>query len=179
LDRKNRLSPPLMHAFRGAHEARDAKKKLDLRDEAGERVIAGRRAVGRAVTEPVLRREVVRDLENLMNAINFESSTDLSNRDYVRKSIVNHGFPDLARRSIDEVSLDSEVRQDIRTALKQFEPRLVNDTIDVARDESIDPTELKVRFIVRADLSCEPLNVPVEFVADLEFDTGKIVIKRR
>ena len=42
-DKKDRLSPPLMYAFRGAHEARDAKKKLDLRDEAGERVIANRR----------------------------------------------------------------------------------------------------------------------------------------
>jgi type VI secretion system protein ImpF len=29
--RKERLSPPLMYAFRTAHEARDAKKKLDLR----------------------------------------------------------------------------------------------------------------------------------------------------
>ena len=29
-----------MYAFRMAHEKRDAKAKLDLRDEAGERVIA-------------------------------------------------------------------------------------------------------------------------------------------
>ena len=40
--RKERLSPPLMYAFRTAHEARDAKKKIDLRDESGERVIASR-----------------------------------------------------------------------------------------------------------------------------------------
>ena len=33
--RKERLSPPLMYAFRTAHEARDAKKKIDLRDESG------------------------------------------------------------------------------------------------------------------------------------------------
>src|SRR5262245_57304624 len=62
-NRKDRLSPPLMYAFRGAHEARDAKTKLDLRDEAGERVIASRRmAVRTAITEPTLRREVARDL---------------------------------------------------------------------------------------------------------------------
>ena len=45
--KKDRLSPPLMLAFRSAHAARDARKKLDLRDESGERVIAGRRAAGR------------------------------------------------------------------------------------------------------------------------------------
>jgi len=38
--------------------------------------------------------------------------------------------------------------------------------------------DLKVRFIVRADLFCEPLNVPIEFVADVEVDTGKIMIAR-
>ena len=44
-----------MYAFRGAHAARDAKVKLDLRDEAGERIIAGRRAAVRtAITEPTL-----------------------------------------------------------------------------------------------------------------------------
>ena len=56
-NRKTRLTPPLMHAFRAAHDARDAKKKLDLRDEeSGERIIAGRRGPARAaITEPVLR----------------------------------------------------------------------------------------------------------------------------
>jgi len=43
---------------------------------------------------------------------------------------------------------------------------------------SVDPVELKIRFIVRADLTCEPVNVPVEFIADV-IDTGKILINRR
>jgi type VI secretion system protein ImpF len=41
-NRKDRLSPPLMFAFRSAHAARDAAKTVELRDEAGERVISGR-----------------------------------------------------------------------------------------------------------------------------------------
>ena len=43
------LAPPLMYAFRMAHEKRDAKATLDLRDEAGERVIAPRRITDDAV----------------------------------------------------------------------------------------------------------------------------------
>jgi type VI secretion system protein ImpF len=35
-----------------------------------------------------------------------------------------------------------------------------------------------MRFVVRADLMCEPLNVPVEFVADLELDSGNISVGR-
>ena len=41
-----------------------------------------------------------------------------------------------------------------------------------------DGAELKLRFMVRAELFCDPLNVPVEFVADVELDTGKISVNR-
>jgi len=39
-NRHSRLSTPLMHVFRAAHEAKDAKRIIDQRNEAGERVIA-------------------------------------------------------------------------------------------------------------------------------------------
>jgi type VI secretion system protein ImpF len=176
--RKERLSPPLMYAFRSAHDARDARKKIDLRDESGERVIATRRTAARvAITEPMLRREVARDLNALMNTIAMESTQNLQSFEHVRKSILNFGFPDIAHRSIDELSLD-DVKYEIATVLTSYEPRLVRDTVQVTRDTTVDAADLKVRFIVRADLSCEPLNVPIEFVADVEIDTGKIMINR-
>lgn len=176
--RTDRLSPPLMHAFRSAFEARDARKKHDLRDESGERVISSRRTTARmAISEPLLRREVARDLDALVNTIALESSQDLEPFGHARKSILNFGLPDIAHRSIDEISV-SDVGREIATALMNFEPRLVSDTIRVKRDEDVSPDELKVRFVVRADLTCEPLNVPIEFVADFEVDTGKIVINR-
>ena len=176
--RKERLSPPLMYAFRTAHEARDAKKKIDLRDESGERVIASRRTAARiAITEPMLRREVARDLDALMNTIAMESTQDLRAFEYVRKSVLNYGFPDIAHRTIDELTLD-DVKHEIASVLTSHEPRLVRNTVQVTRDASVDAADLKVRFIVRADLFCEPLNVPIEFVADVEIDTGKIKINR-
>jgi len=178
VNKKNRLSPPLMHSFRGAHEARDAKTKLDLRDEAGERVIAGRRTAMRtAITEPTLRREVSRDLDSLMNTIAMESSQNLESFDYVRKSILNFGLPDIGHRSIDENAVDN-IGEEIRSALIHYEPRLVPQTIRVAKASEFDEAELKVRFVVHADLVCEPLNVPVEFVADLELDSGNITVGR-
>src|SRR5580704_5361989 len=103
LSSRTRLSPPLMHVFRAAHEAKDAKKKVDIRNEAGERVIAGRRLRARQViTESVLRREVARDLDALLNAVAMESTVDLSEAPFVRKSILNFGLPDVSNRTIDE-----------------------------------------------------------------------------
>jgi type VI secretion system protein ImpF len=174
----DRLSPPLMYAFRGAFAARDSKKKLDLRDESGDRVIASRRSAARgAITEPLLRREVSIDLSTLMNTISLDSSFDIEDYDFVRKSVLNYGFPDLVHRTIDESSVNS-VKDEIRTVLMQFEPRLGRESLHVARDETVDKAELKVRFVVNADLACDPLNVPVEFVAEVELDSGKILINR-
>jgi type VI secretion system protein ImpF len=177
-NRKNRLSPPLMHAFRAAHAARDATKKIDQRDESGERIIAGRRAVSRApITENLLRREVALDLESLMNTVAFESSVDVTDFPYVRRSIINYGLPDLVHRSIDETGVD-DVKAEIENTMTLFEPRLIRDSVHVARDTELDPTELKVRFVVRAELRCDPADVPVEFVADLDVEVAAVQINR-
>jgi type VI secretion system protein ImpF len=177
LNSKTRLSPPLMHVFRAAHEAKDAKKTVDIRNESGDRVIAGRRLRPRhIITEPVLRREVGRDVDALLNSIALESTVDMTDAPYVRKSIINFGIPDITHRSIDEAGVD-DIPAEIKAALANYEPRLAAASVRVTRDTSVDPAELKIRFIVRADLTCEPVHVPVEFVAEV-IEPGKIIVNR-
>ena len=176
--RKNRLSPPLMFAFRSAFAARDAKKKIAPNDESGQRVVTGRRSSGRSpITEAQLRREVAHDLDSLLNTVSMESAQDIDAFPMVRRSVLNFGLPDVVHRSIDEDDV-TDIRHEIRTALMHYEPRLAPDSIVASRDETIDATELKVRFVVRAELLCEPVNVPVEFVADVEFESASIQINR-
>src|ERR1700735_3497640 len=106
-NRNDRLAPPLMYAFRAANEKRDAKKRIDLRDEAGERVIAPRRVTTRIpISESGLRREVMTDLLGLLNTTNLDAAEDLADMPAVRSSILNFGFPDLSHRTIDENSLN-------------------------------------------------------------------------
>jgi len=175
--RNDRLAPPLMYAFRAAHEKRDAKQRLDLRDEAGERVIAARRVTTRSpISESGLRREVMTDLLGLLNTTNLDAAADLSTLPAVRSSILNYGFPDLSWRTIDENSL-SDVAREIEVALTDFEPRLAPGSIKASRDANVAIEDLKLRFLVKADLRAQPVNVPVEFVAEVELD-GKIRIDR-
>jgi type VI secretion system protein ImpF len=177
LDSKTRLSPPLMHVFRAAHEAKDAKTTIDIRNQSGERVLAGRRLRPRhVITEPVLRREVYRDVDNLLNSIALESTIDMTDAPYARKSIINFGIPDIAHRTIDEAGVD-DIPGEIKEALLNYEPRLAADSVRVTRDTSVDPAELKIRFIVRAELTCDPVHVPVEFVAEV-IEPGKIIVNR-
>jgi type VI secretion system protein ImpF len=175
--RKNRLSPPFMYAFRSAHEKRDAKQTLDLRDESGDRVIAQRRIAPRTtITEPHLRREVARDLEALVNTVALGSTEDLMPFEAVQISVLNYGLPDIVHRSIEEAAVE-QISAEIVAALAAHEPRLVPGTVSVARDQLVDKVELKIRFVVHAELMCHPVNVPVEFVADVETDSGAIVLK--
>jgi type VI secretion system protein ImpF len=95
----------------------------------------------------------------------------------VRSSILNYGFPDLSWRTLDENGL-SEVSREIEVALSDFEPRLERGSIRARRDTSARDEELKLRFLVKADLLARPVNVPIEFVAEIELDSGKIKIDR-
>jgi type VI secretion system protein ImpF len=174
---KKHVSPPLMHVFRAAHESADAKKSIDVRNDAGDRVLASRRMRPRqAITEALLRREVSRDLEILLNAISMESSIDMSDTPHVRRSILNFGLADVSSRTIDGADI-KKIPDEIRTAVMNFEPRLASASLQIQRDTGVDAAELKVRFIVRADLICHPVQVPVEFIADI-IESGKIVVNR-
>lgn len=178
MSQKNRLSAPLMFAFRAAHEAKDAKRPALSIDRGLLPSRDSRRAGARiAITEALLRREVARDLEMLMNSIALESTDDLSEFDNVRASILNYGLPDIARWTIDEAGA-GEIEGEIRRALERYEPRLDPGSIVVRRDATADGETLRLRFLVDAQLFCQPINIPVEFVADVDFDSGEIAVSR-
>lgn len=178
LKKDERLAPPLMFAFRAAHEKRDAKKAMDLRDASGQRVIATRRAQSRApISEPGLRREVSADLVDLLNTTNLDAAFSLEDAPEVARSVLNFGFPDLSTRTIDEHRL-VEISKEIERALETFEPRLATDTLAVGRAPLIDIDAMRIKFFIKADLRAEPIDVPVEFVAEVELDSGKIKVDR-
>src|SRR4051812_14837491 len=103
--KSDRLAPPLMHAFRVAHDERDAMPRGEINRD-GEKVIASRRVTVRApISEIELRRVVNLDLLALLNTTNLAAAEDLSDAPEVRKSILNFGFPELAWRTIDDNGL--------------------------------------------------------------------------
>lgn len=175
----NRVRLPLAEAFRQSHQQRDARIRIDQRDDSRDRIIAGRRGVARsAISAADLQRRVAHDLEDLMNTVNFAASTDLTDFPAVATSILNYGFTDISRRAIDDMSV-VEIGAEIETALAIFEPRLAAGSVTARRDDTVDSAELKLRFVVSAEIDCDPLNLPVEFVAELEQDTGKIAVRYR
>ncbi|MCB4805499.1 type VI secretion system protein ImpF [Methylobacterium brachiatum] len=174
-----RARNPLMDVFRTANSARDARLRIERRDASGGRIVSGHGAHPRsAINAGDLQRSVSTDLERLMNTVHLAADIDLSAFPHVRRSILNHGFVDIARMSIDDAAVNG-IAMEIELALRTFEPRLAPSSIVARRDDAADPNELKLRFVVRAEIRADPLNVPVEFIADLERDTGRIKVARR
>ena len=103
VDKKDRLAPPLMYAFRAAHRERDAAVPRRHPRPRASAFIASRRAASRApISESELRKLVNSDLVALLNTTNLEAAEDLSRLPRFASSILNFGFPDLTHRSIDE-----------------------------------------------------------------------------
>ena len=104
-----------MLAFRTAHVARDARRRSICATNPANALLQAAVPPGRfPISETVLRREVANDLDSLMNTVALESTEDLTGFAHVRTSILNFGFPDIAHRSIDEISVD-DLKDEIRT----------------------------------------------------------------
>ena len=176
--KNDRMAPPLMHAFREAFRNKDADKELDLRDDTGERIIASRRVTARSwANETALRRDLAEDLTRLLNTVNLASAEDLSDFSYVARSIVNYGLVDITAYSIEETAVD-DITHELRQSLVDYEPRLIPSSIEVNRDLSVDSTVHQIRFAVNAEMHATPVDIAVEFVAELELESGKMRISR-
>lgn len=174
-----RVRSSITDVFRAAFHDRDRGYEAPAADSDQRRPIVGRKStVAGVVSDAELLQSVCRDLGALLNAVNFAGSTDLAGFPHIRSSILNFGFPDLSHRTIDKETIN-QIGTELSQALAMFEPRLARDSIRCVCDERVEPDMLRIRFIVSADLDCDPLNVPVTFYADLERDTGKILVQRR
>lgn len=177
-----RLRAPLMYAFRSAAAAGDAKKQVDIRTEQGERIIASRRSTGerrRSLSDSMLKALLAEDLAALLNTIDLESAAPelVEDLPHVRQSILNYGMRDLSDKTIDETVRLDGIRHELEAALKRFEPRLLPRTMRVERDEE-NENDLSIRFIVRCDMRADPVPTSVEFVTEVELDSGEIKIDR-
>lgn len=175
------LRAPLMYAFRSAAAAGDAQEKLDIRTQDGERVIASRRATAtrrRALSDSELKRLMSLDLEALLNTTNLESAAPelIEDLKYVKNSILNFGMPDMANKTVDETMRIDAIRDDLRSAILQYEPRLLPKTLEIVRDTEGEE-DLSIRFVVRSDMRADPVPTSVEFVTEVELQSGDIKIQ--
>lgn len=166
-----------MFAFRDAFEEGDAAKRIEER-VGGERVIAGRGSLRRrGADEARLKRNLAIDLLSLVDTIDMASAVDLSGLDYVGRSILNFGLSDVSRLTSQEVAV-GDIGVNLKAALLSHEPRLRSESLRVEKDTEVDDVEHRIRFTVSAEMACTPLDVPLEFAAEVEIGSGKVRLTR-
>lgn len=166
----------LMNVFRQAVGERDAKQAdIDVAADGG-RILSKRTAQRReGAGEDTLRKHLMDDLVNLLGTINLETVQDLADFPYVQKSILNYGILELSRISVDGISSPALVR-DLKTALLRHEPRMIDETVVVKlRHEETDAGQ-RVSFDVSAEMTAKPVDVPLEFIAEIDVGAGKLAL---
>ncbi len=165
-----------MVAFRDAFDARDAKdSSANIVD--GERVIEGRASRQRRGDEVSLKRDLSLDLISLLNTIDLDSVVSLSKHGYVKKSVLNFGMCDVAHLTSDEVGVD-DIRDLLAEALIAHEPRIRRDTLRIDKEIARDDVNQRIRFSVSGEMIHSPLDVAIDFVAELEINSGKMNLTR-
>jgi type VI secretion system protein ImpF len=168
---------PLMLAFREAFQEGDARKHIEERVN-GERVVSSRGALRRrGAGEALLKRDLAVDLVSLANTIDLSSAIDISDLDYVKRSVLNYGLPDFSALT----SLDKKVGdigQRLKNALLAHEPRLRPESIHVEKVSDVNDETHRVSFAVTAEMACNPVDLPMEFVAEVEVGSGQLRLTR-
>jgi type VI secretion system protein ImpF len=170
---KQQLQIPIMYAFREAFRARDAKIDGTSYND-GQRVLTDRAALRRrGANEAQLRRNLEIDLVQLANTINLSACMDVDDLEYVRKSVLNYGVVDLSNLTSEDIRVQ-RIPQQLARALLNHEPRFVPETMDVQLREDFDDVNQKLRFEINAEMACKPVDIPLEFIAEIDVGSGKM-----
>ncbi len=176
-DPKDRRQVSLMHVFRSARAQRDASKD-EANYQDGAREVTSRSQERRIGTdEATLRQHLTADLANLMNTINLDAVVDLDDTPYVAKSVINYGFGDMSEMS-NSIHAGQQIAQLIRDTLIEHEPRLIADTIEIQLNRDEQETTQRLSFDVSAEMVATPVDVPLDFVAEVDMGAGKIQMTR-
>jgi len=175
--RSQPLQVPLLYAFREAAEAGDSRKHDVNYDSGGARVVSQRASVRRRGTnEAALKRNLNIDLGHLVNTINLASVTNLDGHPSVRRSVLNYGIDDLTHLTTDSTGLQ-DLGAALRQALIAHEPRLVPETLTIAQQEVNEETNQRIAFHAHAEMKCRPVDIPLEFLAEIDVGSGKVELQ--
>ncbi|PXA98387.1 hypothetical protein DMC47_08845 [Nostoc sp. 3335mG] len=173
---EDRFQVPLMFAFRDASRKGDARRKVD-EEASGERVLAERTLLHRrGAAEATLRADLSHDLIDLMDTFNLASIRNLGQTPYTAASVLNFGLADYTSVSTDSLAME-ELAAQLRRSLLAHEPRLRPETLTVERRrDDDDRLNGRMRFMIVAEMRANPVDVPVEFVAEVDVGAGKMAL---
>jgi type VI secretion system protein ImpF len=132
----------------------------------------------RVITAARLREYVTRDIAWLLNCTRQWSGEELAGYAHVHHSVLNFGIPDLAGTALSDIDAVG-LQNRIRSALLDFEPRLIASTVQVSveiDDARMDSRSL--RFVIEADMWAQPMPLALYLRTDVDLETGEFHVSQ-
>jgi type VI secretion system protein ImpF len=125
-----------------------------------------------------LKAEVGRDLEGLLNTRTAPLDIPEGYAD-LQRSLVRFGLPDFSSMRAGDPKAREKLEAILRSAIQNFEPRLIRDTVEVKAVESEkDRSRSRLHFSIRGKLRVDPVPQPVQFDTVLELMNKTFVVER-
>ncbi|MEZ5591283.1 MAG: type VI secretion system baseplate subunit TssE [Gammaproteobacteria bacterium] len=154
---QERLQPSLLDRLTDD----DATHQVESREQ---RVLSMRR----------LRELVLRDLGWLFNTTNLQVAQDLSDFPQVQHSVLNYGVPEFTGHTISSMDI-SHVERRIQEAIRQFEPRILPNTlrVHVAVDEE-EMSHSALSFEIIGELWARPMPQQLYLKTEIDLELGDV-----
>ena len=166
---------PLLNVFRSAAMDRDSQAKEDSAGDDDTTI--SRRQIERREGASLDRLQsfFMIDLGNLLGTVHLEATEDLSQYPGVRKSILNYGVQDVTSLTIGS-GTSEEIRKKLKDSLLDHEPRLIPESVVVRARTGSEAENQSMAFEIEAVLAARPVDVPLEFVAEIDTGEGKVIM---
>lgn len=125
--------------------------------------------------ETELKNCVIRDIAWILNDIHFAAAIPLDEYPEVKTSVLNQGVPDLTSITVNRETFEQRAR-DLTEAIRNFEPRLVANSVSVSFDQAMSDDENKLRFVIQGELKGALDDRYVEFKTSVALETGEVVV---
>lgn len=132
----------------------------------------------RLVSHSTLRRQILRDLQWLLNTINNEAQQDLAPFAQVRRSVLNFGVAPLAGQRMSDIEWH-DIQHKLTEAIVSFEPRILPQGLQVrCLSDSQSLTLHNVLSIeIKGRLWCVPYPLEFLFRTDVDLENGYFELK--
>lgn len=123
------------------------------------------------------RQAVLRDLRWLFNAINSASEVEYEGFGEAERSVINFGLPALAGQRLSELEWP-KIEGYIRDAIKAFEPRILENTIQVTAIRSLDALSHHnlLAFEIKGLLWSEPYPLELLLRSQIDLESGTVSV---
>lgn len=140
--------------------------RLDSRSDIG---IIG----GRVSDIQIVRKSVLRDVENLLNTRRRIINAPESYR-YLNNSMFVYGLEDFVAKNPKSPDVQNALKQSIENTIGKFEPRLMNVLVEF---NQVEGNEQNLCFTVKATLNADPVLEPIYFDTWFSVNRGEYKIK--